>query len=89
MVPIAVWNEHPLGMKHLADTANSRHFKGKFRSRSELATWNNLNPVANELFDPKKSTMYQTHFGRKELQQNQKWPMPEHKLITTQGSFNT
>lgn len=89
MVPIVVWNEHPLGMKQIANTTNSQHFKGKFRSRSELATWNNLNPVANDLFYTKKSTMYETQFGKKETQPIQKWPMCEHKLITTQGKFNT
>ena len=58
MVPIAVWNEHPLGMKHRESSTNSRLMKGEFVSRSELATWNNLNPIANDLFNPKSDTHY-------------------------------
>lgn len=89
MVPIAVWNEHPLGLKHKETTTNSRYFKGEFRSRSELATWNNLNPVANDLFNGDKRTMYGSFYGKKERQPIQQWPMTEHKLITTNGTFNT
>ncbi len=39
--------------------------KGEFAPRAELAKWNNLNPVANDLFNPKNGTKYKTEFGQK------------------------
>lgn len=54
-----------------------------------MATWNNLNPVANDLFEGKKSTMYESFYGKKERQPIQQWPMADHKLLTTNGMFNT
>lgn len=52
MVPIVVFNEHPLGIKHRESATNSRLMKGEFAPRAELAKWNNLNPLANDLFNP-------------------------------------
>ena len=45
--------------------------------------------MANDLFDAGKSTMYDSFYGKKERQAIQQWPMTEHKLITTNGTFNT
>jgi hypothetical protein len=39
--------------------------KGEFVPRADLATWNNLNPVANDLFNPKNDTKYSQEFGAK------------------------
>jgi hypothetical protein len=39
--------------------------KGEFAPKSDLATWNNLNPIANDLFNPKNDTKYMKEFGLK------------------------
>ena len=39
--------------------------KGEFAPKADLATWNNLNPIANDLFNPKNDTKYMKEFGLK------------------------
>lgn len=64
MVPIATFNEHPLGMPHKGISTNNSFFKGEYTPRTELATWNNLNPYGND-FNPMRGTQYEnTHGGK-------------------------
>ena len=49
--------------------------KGEFVPRADLATWNNLNPVANDLFNPQKSTIYEKEYSKNQKQPIQQWPM--------------
>lgn len=57
MVPIATFNEHPLGMPHKTTSTHRNFFKGEHTPRADLATWNNLHPYGNE-FNPIRGTHY-------------------------------
>jgi hypothetical protein len=88
MVPVATFNEHPLGMPHTANSTSRTHFKGEFTKRSDLATWKNLHPYGND-FNPDKKTTYGTMHNFKDKQPTQQWPMYEPRLIQSDGKFTT
>jgi len=74
MVPIATFNEHPMGFAHKTNSTHRTFFKGDHASASQLATWNNLHPYGNA-FDPKRGTTYSNFHNPKEKQPIQQWPM--------------
>jgi len=57
MVPIATFNEHPMGMPHRTNSTHRTFYKGEHVDASKLATWNNLHPYGNDV-DPNRMTTY-------------------------------
>ena len=55
MVPIATFNEHPMGFAHKTNSTNRDHFNGKGCPASDLSRWNNLHPYGNN-FNPDRGT---------------------------------
>lgn len=88
MVPIATFNEHPLGMPHRTNSTSRTYHKGEFTKRADLATWNNLHPYGND-FNPERGTTYGTKHNLKEQQPIQQWPMYDPQLIRSDGKFTT
>lgn len=86
MVPIATFNEHPLGMPHRTNSTSRTHFKGEFTKRADLAQWNNMHPYGND-FNREKETAYKTFHNLKEKQPIQVWPMYEPRLLKSSGKF--
>lgn len=64
MVPIAVFNEHPMGMPFNTISTQQDHFRGEPYPAAELATWNNMNPYGND-FDPNRNTTYRSFHNSK------------------------
>jgi hypothetical protein len=88
MVPIAKFNEHPMGFAHKTNSTHRTFFKGEHASASKLSTWNNLHPYGND-FDPNRGTTYGQHHSSKDKQPIQIWPMHEPQLIISDGKFTT
>lgn len=86
MVPVAKFNEHPLGMPHKTNSTHRTFHKGEYADAAPLATWNNLHPYGNG-FDPNRGTTYVQHHGTKEQQPIQQWPMYDPQLIRSEGKF--
>lgn len=55
MVPIATFNEHPMGFPHKTNSTHRSHFTGNQCPRSDIATWKNLHPYGND-FNPDRGT---------------------------------
>lgn len=55
MVPIATFNEHPMGFAHKTNSTHRSHFTGNQCPRSDIATWKNLHPYGND-FNPDRGT---------------------------------
>ena len=47
MVPIATFNEHPMGFAHKTNSTHRSHFDGKTCPASDIAKWNNMHPYGN------------------------------------------
>ena len=88
MVPIATFNEHPMGFPHRTNSTNRTYHKGEWTKRADLATWNNMHPYGNG-FDPNRGTTYGNMHNSKEMQPIQQWPMYEPQLIKSDGKFET
>lgn len=88
MVPVAKFNEHPLGMQHKTNSTSRTFHKGEFVKRADLATWNNLHPYGNQ-FNPGRGTTYGNKHNSKEQQPIQQWPMYDPSLIRSDGKFTT
>ena len=88
MVPVAKFNEHPLGIAHRANSTSRIFHKGEFVKRADLATWNNLHPYGNH-FNPGRGTTYGVKHNLKEQQDIQQWPMYDPSLLKSDGKFTT
>jgi hypothetical protein len=88
MVPVAKFNEHPMGFPHKANSTHRTFHKGEFVKATDLATWNNLHPYGNA-FDPNRGTTYSQHHSDKEQHPIQQWPMYEPALLKSEGKFST
>ena len=88
MVPIATFNEHPMGFPHKTNSTSRTFHKGEFVKKADLATWNNLHPYGND-FDPNRGSTYGNKHNYKEMQPIQQWPMHDPKLIKTDGKFES
>ena len=88
MVPIATFNEHPMGMPHTTNSTSRAFHKGEYSKKADLATWNNLHPYGNS-FSPNKGTTSGNQHNKKEMQPIQQWPMDDPRLIVTAGRFST
>jgi hypothetical protein len=80
MVPVAKFNEHPMGFPHRTNSTHRTYHDGKYVEASKLATWNNLHPYGND-FDPNRGTTYGDKHNSKEKQPIQMWPMHQPQLI--------
>lgn len=88
MVPVAKFNEHPMGFAHKTNSTHRTFYKGDFVPATKLATWNNLHPYGNA-FDPMRGTTYSHHHSDKEVTPTQQWPMYEPDLLRSDGKFTT
>ncbi len=86
MVPVAKFNEHPMGMPHTTNSTHRTFYKGEHVDAAPLATWNNLHPYGNN-FDPNRGTTYSNQHGFKDKQPIQQWPMYDPQLIKSEGKF--
>ena len=64
MVPVATFNEHPLGLPHRGNSTHRNFYKGQHADATTLATWNNMHPYGND-FDPDRGTTYKNNHGYK------------------------
>jgi hypothetical protein len=76
MVPVAKFNEHPMGFAHKTTSTHRTFHKGDSVPAAKPATWNNLRPYGNN-FDPNRGTTYGHHHSDKEQHPIQQWPMYE------------
>ena len=88
MVPIATFNEHPMGFAHKTNSTNRTFHKGQFTKRADLATWNNLHPYGNG-FNPDRGTTYGNKHNEKNQPPIQQWPNYDPRPIVTDGIFTT
>lgn len=61
MVPVATWNEHPMGLHFSPKTTHRKHYKGEPYPKADLATWNNMHPYGNDFNQSKPTTYRSTH----------------------------
>jgi len=57
MVPVAKFNEHPMGFPHRTNSTNRTYHKGEHGDAAPLARWNNMHPYGND-FNPDRGTHY-------------------------------
>ena len=88
MVPIATFNEHPMGFPHTANSTHRSHFDGKWVPRSDIAEWNNLHPYGND-FNPDRGTHYGDKHNSKDQPGIQQWPNDDPRHLAAKGKFST
>ena len=64
MVPVAKFNEHPMGFPHKTNSTSRTYHKGDFAQVTPIATWSNLHPYGND-FDPNRGTTYENNHNFK------------------------
>lgn len=88
MVPIATFNEHPMGFPHTTNSTHRTFFDGKTCNPSDIAKWNNLHPYGND-FNPDRGTQYGQKHSSKVKHDIQQWPNYDPRLIVSKGKFST